>query len=74
MNNYHDYELSMGAEDLTLQAAPIDWAAIASAGADAVNGPNGVEFCKTIRHGLYCIFALSVLYVCVEAMHSHNRL
>ena len=72
MNNYYDYNHAMDMEYPTSQkdvveAVPIKWADIANAGADAVNGSNGAEFCKTIRHGLYCICALSALYLCLHS-------
>ena len=71
MTNYDDYdnlrELSVGEsnayDDRTGQPC-IDSAAIADAGAKALNGPNGKDVCKTVRFiaGVAGIVGLAWLY------------
>ena len=71
MNNYDDYdnirELNVGEsnayDDRTGQPC-IDSAAIADAGAKALNGPNGKDVCKTVRFiaGVAGIVGLAWLY------------
>ena len=71
MNNYDDYdnirELSVGEsnayDDRTGQPC-IDSAAIADAGAKALNGPNGKDVCKIVRFiaGVAGIVGLAWLY------------
>ena len=74
MNNYDDFEGNQY-DTLTEETeAPsagadqkyriIDSAAIANASSNAINGPNGQEFCRTIRYaiGVIGIFGLTWLY------------
>ena len=71
MNNYDDYdeiqemsvEESTAYDDRSVQPS-IDSAAIADAGAKALNGPNGKDVCKTFRFiaGIAGIVGLAWLY------------
>lgn len=71
MNNYDDYddirelsvEESNAYDDRTGQPC-INSAAIADAGAKALNGPNGKDVCKTVRFTacIAGIFGLAWLY------------
>lgn len=72
MNDYnYDDNLPMDMEepvtpDNSADETAVDWAEIANAGAKAINGSNGSEFCKTIRHGIYCLFGLAVICLCLK--------
>ncbi len=53
-----------------IEKAPLDVAAIANASASALNGPNGAEVCKTIRHGIYAACVLTALWMIINYTHS----
>lgn len=74
MNNYDDFEenqydslteeMESPFAGVNQQSPTIDSAAIANASANAINGPNGQELCRTIRYaiGVIGIMGLTWLY------------
>ena len=68
MNNHEDHDEEMLTSDNNNSTSAIDAAAIASASAEAFNGPNGKDVCKAVR-----LFACVLGIVCLAWIYEGGK-